>query len=104
MNFNSFSIRIKLVILLSLSAAVALLILSTTFFYYIYNSEKESYIKSLTQLSLISSENIKPAIMLCNINVMLTRSKQGRTETLTTGTSNPLKSYFRPKLKKPTQR
>lgn len=66
-----------------------------------------SDIVCVTQRGKISSgklNDIKLAIMLCNINVMLTRSKQGRTETLTTGTSNPLKSYFRPKLKKPTQR
>ncbi len=63
MNFNSFSIRIKLILLLSLSAAIALFISSIIFFYYTYNLEKKSYIESLTQLSMISSENIKPAIM-----------------------------------------
>ena len=67
-----------------------------------------SDIDCVTQRGKISSgklDDIKPAMMLCNINVMLTRRiKQGRTETLTTGTSNPLKSYFAPKLKKPTRR
>ncbi len=63
MKFNFFSIRLKLILLLSLTAAIALLISSLIFSYYIYSSEKESYVKSLTQLSMISSENIKPAIV-----------------------------------------
>jgi len=63
MNFKNVSIRTKLILMLSMSAVVALSVLSLTSAYYIVNSQREYSVHSLTQLALITSENIKASLM-----------------------------------------
>ncbi len=62
MNFNNFSIRTKLILLLSLSSVIALSISMITFSYSIFSSQKHDTIENLTQLARISSENITASL------------------------------------------
>ncbi len=62
MNFNNFSIRTKLIFLLSLSAMIALSISMISFSFSILSFQKQDSITNLTQLARISSENITASL------------------------------------------
>ena len=63
MNFKNFSIRTKLILMLSLSAIIALTVLSFTSAYYIVNNQREQSLHNLTQMAQIISENVKASLM-----------------------------------------
>lgn len=63
MNFNNFSIRTKLILLLSLSAVIALFISMLASSYSVVSSQKDDSVQSLTQLAQISSENVTASLV-----------------------------------------
>jgi len=66
--FKKLKIKTKLILLLNFSAAIALLISLLGSSYHTYEFEKERYIQTLQQLSMITSKNIEASLVFDDID------------------------------------